>query len=104
MAEDNVFTEYHLTPPGWVKGTERYFRDVAGGEVERPQDAVETWERHIYQRSMWSQEQYRVRIVWHDESVGEPNRKELRSRFGMPKGEYNENVWLTAFRNGAGSS
>ena len=100
MTEDNVLTEYHLTPAGWVKGTERYFRKVAGkGEIERPQEAVETWERHIYQRSMWSQENYRVRMVWKDESVPEPNRKELPSRSGMPKGEYNENVWLTAFRD-----
>ena len=99
MAEDNLLTEYHLTPTGWVQGTERFFRRVSqDGEVKRPKDAVETWERHIYQRSMWSRESYSVNRVWHDESVPEPDRKELRSRLGMPKGEYNENVWLTAFR------
>ena len=26
MAADNLLTEYHLTPDGWVKGTERQFR------------------------------------------------------------------------------
>ena len=101
MAADDVLTEYHLTPAGWVKGTELYFKE--GAKVERPQDAVETWERHIYQRSIYSLEEYRVDIVWHDESVPKSDRKELRSRFGMPKGEYNENVWLTAFRDGSGS-
>ena len=50
MAEDNLLTEYHLTPTGWVQATERFFRRVSqDGEVKRPKDAVETWERHIYE-------------------------------------------------------
>ena len=42
MAADNLLTEYHLTPDGWVKGTERQFRTIVGKEVERPQNAMET--------------------------------------------------------------
>ena len=35
MAEDNLLTEYHLTPAGWVQGTDRHFGTVVGrGRVE----------------------------------------------------------------------
>ena len=43
-----MLIDYHLAPDGWVKGTERHFRRVVGREVARPQNAVETWEDHIY--------------------------------------------------------
>ena len=41
MAADNLLTEYHLTPDGSVKCTERQFRTIVGKEVERPQNAME---------------------------------------------------------------
>jgi len=71
MAADDVSTEYHLTPEGWVKGTERYFGKSGGNEVERPENAVATWVHRIYQRSIWSQEERSCRMTWHDESTPE---------------------------------
>ena len=56
MAADDVSTEAHLTREGWVKGTERYFGESGGSEVERPKSAIETWVHRIYQRSIWSPE------------------------------------------------
>ena len=80
MASDNLWTEYHLTPHGWVEGTERFFQNVTK-KVERPQDAVETWQQHIYQRSDWSPEETTVSMIWHDPSKSEEERKHLRDKF-----------------------
>ena len=85
MAVDDLTTEYHLTPDGWVTGTERFFRDVVGEEIERPCSAVETWEYRIYQRSQWSGEERSCRMIWHDAAVPQTEREELRSRFRRPR-------------------
>ena len=84
MADDDLRTEYHLTPDGWVNGTSWYFRRISGNEVERPQNAVETWVSHIYQRSMWSPEKKTKLMLWHDASVPEAEREALRARFTSP--------------------
>ena len=84
MADDDLRTEYHLTPAGWVQGTSRYFGNVSGNEVDRPKGAVETWETHLYQRSMWSREKTTVSMLWHDASVPEAKREALRAKFVRP--------------------
>ena len=62
---DNYSTEHHLTPDGWVYGTSRYFGNVQGEEVERLQNAVETWEHRVTQASGWSREDHRTRRLWY---------------------------------------
>ena len=84
MADDDVLTEFHLTPAGWVEGTTRYFKAIAGKEVERPETAVETWKHHIYQRSMWSEEQRSEKLTWHATDVSEAERQALHVRFPRP--------------------
>ena len=84
MAVDNVSTEYHLTPEGWVTGTHRNFGKIDGNDIERPRSAVETWEFHIYQRSMYSEERHTWRMRWHDASVPEAEREALHASFKRP--------------------
>ena len=81
MAADDLKTEYHLTPTGWVKGTKRYFGIIDGDDVKRPDNAVETWQEHIYQRSMWSDESVTFGMLWHDESIPESDREAIRAKF-----------------------
>ena len=83
MAFDDVRTEYHLTPDGWVKGTCRYFGS-SKNEVERPHNTVETWENRLYQRSGWSPEEISAEMIWHNASVPEAEREALRARFTRP--------------------
>ena len=83
--DDDLKTEYHLTPDGWVTGTHRCFGKISdGNEVERPQNAVETWERHIVQRSRWSPEEKSARMLWYDASVPKAEREALNARFTRP--------------------
>lgn len=84
MAHDDVRTEYHLTPDGWVTGTHRYFGRISGKVVERPRNAVETWECHLHQPTMYVPEQRSTRMLWHDASVSEAERDALRARFKRP--------------------
>ena len=97
MASDNLRTEYHLTPDGWVEGTERYFNSVRDKEVARPDNAVETWECQIYQQSDWSPEDHRVRRVWHDPSKSTEELKTLREQFGPPD-KYFKMAWENSLR------
>lgn len=81
---DNLLTEYHLTPDGWVQGTEKYFGRVQGEEVERPSNAVETWMSKIYQRSDWSPEDATAWMIWCDPFVSEEKRNAIREKFRRP--------------------
>ncbi|MGM9480287.1 translation initiation factor 1 [Roseateles sp. NT4] len=47
MSASNEWTDWHLTPAGWVKGTES--TDFGGTVRERPADAVCTyrWREHL---------------------------------------------------------
>ena len=82
MAADDVLTEYHLTPDGWVKGTEQYFG--SGARVPRPATAVETWKCRIYQRSIYSEEQRSEELIWHATDVSEAERQALHAKFPRP--------------------
>ena len=84
MAYDDAATEYHLTREGWVTGTHRYFGKISGKVVERPSNAVETWQCHIYQRTIHRPEECSTKMLWHDESVSEAERDALRARFKRP--------------------
>lgn len=84
MSADDWSDEYHLTPNGWVKGTSKYFRKVQGEDVPRPPSAVETWEEHCNQRSMWSGDDYSYELLWRDTNVPEAEGVALRERFPSP--------------------
>lgn len=82
MSADDVTFEFHLTPMGWVDGTTRsYGRGTAS---PRPADAVETWEEHQTQSSVFAPTYCSRRCVWADEAVPQAERDALRSRFPSP--------------------
>lgn len=91
MASDDLETEYHLTPRGWIEGTERFFGKVQREEVERPADAIETWVHKIYQRSEWSREERSWHCIWYNPSFEENERKERRSEFPKPTEDFPSN-------------
>ena len=67
-----------------MTGTQRYLGRVHGKAVERPHDAVETWDCRIQQRSAWSPEEYTSRVIWHDPFMPKAEREALRARFSRP--------------------
>ena len=83
MAADDLKTEYHLTPVGWLTGTSKCYGNIdTAGEIPRPENAVETWKKYIYQRSQWSREEVMLTMIWHDPSVPDLERDALRVKFG----------------------
>ena len=81
--EDDYSTEHHLTPTGWVEGTRRSFGKITGKEVQRPQDAVETWEHRTTQSSPASRDKNHAAMLWHDDSSPE-SRRVLHAKFSPP--------------------
>ena len=77
---DKWAEEYHLTPGGWVTGTNTFGR----GEVPRPANAVETWKEEGYQKSGRSREEVSHRLIWFDPSIPEEKRERLRAQFQLP--------------------
>ena len=61
MAADDYKVEYHLTPNGWVPGTNWYFNRQQGDTKPRPNDTVETWLHHATQSSAYAKEEY---VTW----------------------------------------
>jgi hypothetical protein len=84
MAEDNLRIEFHLTPNGWLRGTTRYFDKVQNVIVERPSNAVETSELHIFQRSSWSPEQRTWKVLWRLDGISDQELKALYRKFPQP--------------------
>ena len=82
MSVDSSETEWHLTPQGWVAGTSRFYgKPDKDGEIEPPQDRVETWVSKTYQRSAWSSEERTWRRIWFDANLPEEDRNALRAKF-----------------------
>lgn len=85
MSFDDYKVEYHLTSHGWISGTTRFFDAIQGGEVARPDDAVETWLRHETQRSGFSPSEIERSKLWTAPNVSEPILEELHRQFPKPK-------------------
>ncbi len=84
MAADDLRTEWHLTPNGWVIGTSRFFGTVQGDSVERPHDAVVTFIDQTYQRSEWSGEERRSWVEWRNPDVAAHDFEALRAQYPAP--------------------
>jgi hypothetical protein len=83
MAIDDLETEYHLTPSGWVEGTERYFGDIQRN-VDPPADRVLTMVGRIYQSSGWSPEDRSIREEWRSPTISDADLNALRQKFPCP--------------------
>jgi hypothetical protein len=83
MAVDNLETEYHLTPSGWVEGTERFFGDVTK-RVDPPASRVLTIVGKIYQSSGYSPEERSRREEWRLPSISDAELADLERKFPCP--------------------
>ncbi|PBB31178.1 hypothetical protein [Mesorhizobium sp. WSM3868] len=67
MSASNEWTEYHLTPKGWVTGTEK--TDFNLTERPRPDDAVQTVKVRDYLSSIYSSVDHTRKITWQSGDV-----------------------------------
>jgi len=79
--EDRTSAEYHLTPRGWITGTNRYFDKVQGTEVERTSDTVETIIVTSEQTSPWSKQYSYSESVWKSLDISEKDLAALYEKF-----------------------
>jgi len=84
MAVDDLKTEWHLAPAGWIAGTTTYFNTAQGEVVAPPEDRVLTIVHRIYQRSEWSREEQSVYEVWRSASATDSDIEALKKRFPAP--------------------
>ena len=78
MSASNEWWEYHLTPAGWVKGSD----DLDFGSHERPipPDRVLTVRKHEHLSSMYSKMERWTDIVWQSED--EDQLQALKAKYG----------------------
>jgi hypothetical protein len=81
MAVDHLETEYHLTPDGWVEGTEKFFGK--GKEKPIPANRLETWLREETQSSRFSAPDVSWRLIWPENTDLAAN-KSVRAKFPKP--------------------
>ncbi len=82
MAYDDLETDHHLTPSGWIDGDSRYMGKT---DISRPipTDRVLTLTHVTYQRSAYSQEERSVKVAWRGDVSNEYLRK-LRQKYPPP--------------------
>lgn len=90
MAYDETEEEFHLTRDGWITGTNKFFGKIQGNKVARPEGTIETWTRYMEQASGWSKEHIKWSLGWHDSTVSEEERKELRKKYQKPTNDFSE--------------
>jgi hypothetical protein len=80
MSASNEWDEYHLTPKGWVRGTEKLdFGPLK--EVPPPPDRYVTVREHEYQSSSFSAPDLYAEVVW--EHPDKEMVSALRNEHGM---------------------
>jgi len=85
MSADRTTTEYHLTPLGWSAGTLRTYGHT-DKVIERPPDAVETWELRSEQSSGFAPTLYdwSEQPSWVNPEVPPEAREALNLKFPRP--------------------
>ncbi len=84
MSCDSGQTEYHLTPRGWLRGTESYF-DRVERVVAPPPDRVETWVRRVIQPPDCVDCEVTWQQIWRSHDVTVEERQALLRRFSHPR-------------------
>lgn len=80
---DSFDIEYHLTPVGWVKGTEWEF-NRKDKEVPSPSDRVLTLLLSVRQSSGWSRESVAWKESWRAPSITDEELEILQKKFPRP--------------------
>lgn len=80
MSASNEWTEWHLTPAGWVRGTEK--EDFRRIDRDPPTDRVKTVSYHDYLSSSFSKPHRYHEVEWSSEDKAEIAR--LEAKFGPP--------------------
>lgn len=75
--------EYHLTPGGWVRGSE-WFVGILQAEVEAPPQRAVTLIKRVCARPGHSALDISWSEGWRDQGMSEQNLMALRSRFPLP--------------------
>lgn len=83
MAVDNLETEYHLTPNGWVVGTSYLFGKTEK-HVNPPVDRALTLVEKIYQASRWTPEESSSWEQWRSPKASAEEIATLMKKFPSP--------------------
>jgi len=82
MAVDDLETEYHLTPNGWVGGNGWFFGSLTRSPSDPPGNRLLTVIERIYQSSGYAREQISFRETWRAAGADEKI-SELKKRFAL---------------------
>jgi hypothetical protein len=80
---DSFGIEYHLTPTGWVKGSEWEFNKQVS-DVPTPGDRVLTLKLSVRQSSEWSKEDAQWEEICRSVSIIGEELEALKKRFPLP--------------------
>jgi len=80
MSASNEWTEWHLTPRGWERGTEK--EDFRRVDRDPPPDRVLTVTNQEYMGSTFSAMQKSSMVTW--QSKDETGISKLKKQFGEP--------------------
>lgn len=85
MAQDDYQFERHLTPSGWVMGSE-WVNGAPTKTIEPPSDRIETWiELHEDSSGGWAPPAISSRLVWESPDVSPEVRADFNKRFPRPE-------------------
>lgn len=80
MAASNEWTQWHLTPGGWIRGS--YKTDFGGQDRSVPSDCVATWEYSEYLSSHHSKMDVGSYEKWRSPSVTQADVDALLQKHG----------------------
>ena len=86
MSADDFRQLFHLTPNGWLEGlTASYAKiDPTQAEKNRPADALETWEEHLTQSSIYSETHSSKQLVWRSPDHSQEECERIAAQFKDP--------------------
>ncbi len=85
MSADDFRQLFHLTPSRWVEGKSASYARIEDWETDRPADALETWEEHLTQSSIYSPTYSSKKLLWrHPEHSQEECDDAIAAQFKKP--------------------
>jgi hypothetical protein len=86
MSADDYRQLFHLTPKGWAEGMSTSYAkiDAAQAESDRPADALETWEEHLTQSSIYSPTHSSKKLLWRHPEHSQEECDAIAAQFKEP--------------------